>query len=184
MRKLILALFLVAFVKVNAQENSKSNVEKDAKGISVNAPEGIHQYAFRIGEWDGTSKSLISKNVWKTDSSGSHRVYVGDNGLTLIEEGVDNEGNITHKITFDYIEATNSWENNYVDAKTGRKQKYTSKMVDGKMVETIEREDNVNNNTYTLVGDNIYIYTARRTFGNGYTIVNHVGISTKQVKAN
>lgn len=178
MKRLILALCLISFIRVNAQENGK--VEKDELGISVNAPKGVHQYAFRIGEWDGTSKFLISRDEWNTNCSGSHRVYVAENGLTFIEEGLDDEGNITHKITFDYIEATDSWENNYIDYTSGRKQKYTSKVVDGNMVETIERENNVNNNTYTVLGGNIYIYTAHRTFGNGYTIVNNVTIATKK----
>jgi len=183
MKRLILVLCLIVFSQVNAQEKKSNNsdVPKDEKGISLAAPEGVRQYAFRIGEWDGISRSLISRYEWKTDSSsGSHRVYLADNGLTFIEEGIDDKGNITHKITYDYIEATDSWKNIYVDVKTGRKQKYTSKLVDGNMVETIERENNVNNNTYTVLADNIYIYTARRTFGNGYTIVNHVSIATKK----
>ncbi|WP_347922925.1 hypothetical protein [Pontimicrobium sp. SW4] len=182
MKRLILILCLIVFSQANAQEKKSNNsdVPKDEKGISLTAPEGVYQYAFRIGEWDGISRSLISRYEWKTDSSsGSHRVYLADNGLTFIEEGIDDKGNITHKITYDYIEATDSWENNYSD-NTGEKVKYSSKVVDGNMVETIVREDSTNNNTYTVLADNIYIYTARRTFGNGYTIVNHVSIATKK----
>ncbi|WP_428741676.1 hypothetical protein [Tenacibaculum sp.] len=179
MKRLILVLCLTAFARVNAQDKSNSKIEKDAKGISINAPEGVHQYAFRIGEWESTSKGIQRNGSWKT-GLGQYRVFVADNGLTFIEEGLDKEGNVTHTITFDYIEATDSWENNYID-RTGRKVKYSSKVVDGNMVETIVRENNTNNNTYTVLADNIYIYTARRTFNNGYILVNHVGISTKKI---
>ncbi|PTM02350.1 MAG: hypothetical protein DA407_15245 [Bacteroidetes bacterium] len=166
----------------NAQQNN-TPIEKDEFGISVNAPKGVHQYAFRVGEWEATHKALINRYEWEI-GTGQHKVYVADNGLTFVEETLDDNGKLILKITYDYIEETDSWENNYLEIDTGKKIKYTSKLVDGNMVETIEREDNVNNNTYTVVGDNIYIYTARRTFGNGYTIVNYVGISTKQVRAN
>jgi len=184
MKKLIVVLCLIAFVKVNAQQNAdNSSVKKDAKGISVNAPDGVRQYAFRVGEWESTSKGIQRDGTWKT-GSGQYRVFVADNGLTFVEEGLDEEGNVTHRITFDYVEATDSWKNHFKDLNTGREVNYTSKMVDGNLVETIQRENNVNNNTYTVIGDNIYIYTARRTFGNSFTLVNHVGISTKKVKTN
>ncbi len=174
MKNYILLLFVFVTLTINSQEG------KDKNGIRLDAPKGVHQYAFRIGIWNETSKSLISRDEWKTNTSGAHRVYVAENGLTFIEEGLDEKGNITHKITFDYVEVTDSWENNYIDLKTSRKVKYTSKIIDGNMVETIIRKGNTNNNTYTVLADNIYIYTARRTFGNGFTIVNHVGISTKK----
>jgi len=185
LKQIIIVLLLFFLANSNAQEKSSKDlkIKKDLNGISIDAPEGVHQYEFRIGEWESTFKSIQRNGTWRT-GTGQYRVFVADNGLTFIEEGLDEEGNVTHRITFDYIEATDSWENNYIDVKTGRKVKYTSKMVNGNLVETIKRENNENNNTYTSIGGNIYIYTARRTFNNGYTLVNHVGISTKKVKVN
>ena len=52
------------------------------------------------------------------------------------------------------------------------------------MVETIKRKDNINHNDYTIVAPNIFIYTARRTYNNGFSIITHVGISTKKIASN
>ncbi len=155
-----------------------SDILKNENGISLNAPDGVHQYAFRIGEWESISKSLQINRKWQT-ITGRYRVYVADNGVTFIEEGLDHEGNVIHRITFNYNDKTDSWQNIYTDLKTAKEVKYTSKLIDGNMVETIVRENSTNNNTYTVVDDNVYIYTSRRTFNNDITIVNHVGISTK-----
>ena len=170
---------------VHAQEGGSGcgDSGKDALGMCKNAPEEVHQYAFRVGEWESTSKSLKSRTEWDT-ATGRHRVYVADNGLTFVEEGLDQSGNVTHRITFDYDEKSDSWANHYLDIETGREVDYTSRLVDGSVVETIRRADNVNNNTYTEVADGIYIYTARRTYANGFTLVNHVGISTRIEEAN
>ncbi|MFI1772727.1 hypothetical protein [Thalassobellus citreus] len=180
MKKILVVLCIIAIAKTNAQNTSNSIVEKDSIGININAPKGVYQYAFRIGEWESTHKSLKSRNEWSTGTS-HFKVYVAENGLTFIEEGLDDKGNIKHRITFDYVETTNSWKNHYKDLVTGREVDYTSKMVDGKLVEIIQRENNVNNNTYDVLQDNIYTYTAYRTYNNGFSLINHVGISTKKV---
>ncbi|MFV0268035.1 MAG: hypothetical protein ACK5HT_12970 [Draconibacterium sp.] len=178
--KIHVIFLLLVYLNLNAQEKQveNSDLKKDENGISLTAPEGIYQYAFRIGEWDGVSKDLLALNQWKTNTS-KHRFYVAENGLTYVEEGLGNNGEITHRITYDYIEATDSWDNKYEELATGKTVHYTSKITNGKMIETIKREDHVNHNDYTIVAPNIIIYTARRTYNNGFELVTHVGISTK-----
>ena len=183
MRILLLALLMMLGAAAQAQDGQAGRANRDALGIRLDAPQGVHQYAFRIGEWESTFKSLTSRTEWDT-GAGHYRVYVAENGLTFVEEGLDEAGDVTHRITFDYDEDTNSWSNHFVDTRTGREVDYTSRMVDGSLVEIIQRADNVNRNTYTEVGDGVYIYTARRTYGNGFTLVNHVGISTRLTDGN
>lgn len=177
---LLLLLFFVSNIYAQEQKSGHSIIEKDENGIRIDAPKGVHQYAFRIGEWETAYKSLVSRYEWKA-GTGKYRVYVAKNGLTFVEEAFNKDGEIESRITYDYDEATNSWDNNYLEVKTGKKVKYTSKFVDGKMVETIEREDHVNNNTYTVVAENVVLYTAVRTYHNGFNLVTHVGIATKKV---
>jgi uncharacterized protein involved in high-affinity Fe2+ transport len=155
-----------------------SKPEKDQYGIRLDAPKGVYQYAFRIGEWESISKTLKTRYEWLSDT-GRFRVYVAENGLTYIEEILDAKGEIKYKTTYDYIESTDSWENNYMDMVTGESVKFTSKFTNGNMVEKIKRTDNENNNTYTIVADNIVLYTANRTYLNGFSIITHVGIATK-----
>lgn len=180
MRSWILTLFLMITFGSNAQEpnSHRKDIEKDVYGIRVDAPKGIRQYAFRIGEWETISKTLKTRYEWITET-GSFRVYVADNGLTFIEEILDAEGKIEHITTYDYIQPSNSWENIYKNVETGEIVKFTSKLVDGSMVETIKRADNENNNIYTMISENVVLYTANRTYKNGFTLITHIGIATK-----
>lgn len=180
MKNLVFTLLLLCLYTANAQDRNVAiqDSTKDSNGIDLNAPKGTHQYAFRIGEWNSTYQSLVSRSEIKT-GTGRYRVFVAQNGRTFVEEGLDENEQVKHRITFDYIEATNSWENHFLDLKTGREFNYTSKIIDGSLVETIQRENSVNNNYYTILGSNVFMYTAYRTFEDGHTIINHVGISTK-----
>jgi len=180
MKNYILLLLFITFLSCKAQNNIP--IEKDELGISVNAPKGVYQYAFRIGEWDATHKALISRYEWKT-GTGKHKVYVADNGLTFVEETLNDKEELILKITYDYIEETDSWENNYLEIATGKKIKYTTKLVDGKMVETVIHEDEnaVDNITYTILDSNIHLYISQRTYGNGFSIITHAQIATKKV---
>ncbi|WP_339915876.1 hypothetical protein [Yeosuana marina] len=173
MKQLVTIIAFFVFVNINAQE-------KDKNGILLTAPKAVNQYAFRIGEWDSTSKDLLALNKWKTNS-GKHRFYVDENGLTFIEEGLNEKGEIIHKIIYDYIESTDSWENNYTEIVTGKKVKYTSKLVNGKMTESIKNEGSIDSTKYTIVAPNVFIYTSVRTYGNGFKIVTHVSVSTKEI---
>jgi len=180
MKNLILTLLLTITCGSNAQEpnSHKEDIEKDIYGIRVDAPKGVKQYAFRIGEWETISKTLKTRYEWITEI-GRFRVYVADNGLTFIEEILDAEGKVRYKTTYDYIQSSDSWENLYKNVETGEIVKFSSKLVDGSMVETIKRTDNENNNTYTIISDNVVLYTANRIYKNGFSLITHVGIATK-----
>jgi len=180
MKNYILLIVFTITLNINAQQ-SNAAIKKDSLGISVNAPKGVQQYAFRIGEWETTYKSLISRYNWKT-GVGKHKVYMADNGLTFIEESLDKDGNIIIKTTYDYIEKTDSWNNNYLEVSTGKMINYTAKLIDGKMVETVkhEKEQAIDDITYTVLQNNIFLYISRRTYGNGFNLVTHVEIATKK----
>jgi hypothetical protein len=178
MKNYILLLLFTAFLSCKAQNNTP--IKKDELGISVNAPKGVHQYAFRIGEWETAYKALISRHEWKT-GTGKHKVYVAENGLTFVEEATDEKGNLKHKITYDYIEATDSWVNNYTEFETGKKVQYTSKLVNGAMVETVKADEAIDSITYALLDNNIFLYTSKRTYGNGFSIVTHAEVATKRL---
>ncbi|WP_421803082.1 hypothetical protein [Flagellimonas sp.] len=176
---LLIALFAVGFNAMGQKVPVQiSKPEKDAYGIRLDAPKGVYQYAFRIGEWETISKTLKSRYEWLSET-GRFRVYVAENGLTYVEEILDSYGKVRYKTTYDYVESTDSWENSYIDMDTGESVKFTSKFTNGSMVETIKRTDNENNNTYTIVADNVVLYTANRTYKNGFTLITHIGIATK-----
>lgn len=176
---LLMALFTIGCNAIGQKVPVQvSKTEKDAYGIRLDAPKGVYQYAFRIGEWESISKTLKTRYEWLSDT-GRFRVYVAENGLTYIEEILDANGEIKYKTTYDYVESTDSWENDYMDMVTGESVKFTSKFTNGSMVEKIKRTDNENNNTYTIVAENIVLYTANRTYLNGFSIITHVGIATK-----
>lgn len=180
MKYYLLATIAILSIKSIAQEtfSKYSDIKKDSLGISQEAPKGVYQYAFRIGEWGGVSKDLLALNQWKNNTAHS-RFYIAKNGTTFIEEGLDGDGNITHTVTYDYIEKTDSWNNLYKEVETGVEVKYTSKVEEGKMVETIIRSESTNKNTYTIIDNNIITYIARRTYKSGFKIVTHAGIYTK-----
>ncbi|MBL4654184.1 MAG: hypothetical protein JKY53_15170 [Flavobacteriales bacterium] len=173
-------LLLFTAVSINAQQTS-AVVEKGALGINKDAPKGVYQYAFRIGEWETSYKTRTGRDTWEV-GSGTERFYVAKNGVSFIEEIIDKKGELESTIFFKYNNETDSWINTYKNVKTGTKTIYTAKLIDGKLTEILQRSDHVNNNVYEIINDSTFTYTCNRAYTNGLSYINYIGTSNKQSK--
>jgi hypothetical protein len=49
------------------------------------------------------------------------------------------------------------------------------------MVETVKADEAIDSITYALLDNNIFLYTSKRTYGNGFSIVTHAEVATKRL---
>ena len=138
----------------------------------------LDQYSFKLGLWRSKYKTMVSRDKWENGISDGSHFYLSKDTSYYVEEVMSNN-KIKAMITYKYNATKSHWDLEYTDQNNGDLVNYTAKLINGNMVETIFRNGSVNNNTYRIINDSTYTYTAVRTLGNGYSFSNHIATHFK-----
>ncbi|NVK52353.1 MAG: hypothetical protein HWD85_05415 [Flavobacteriaceae bacterium] len=163
--KLFTIFFSFILISCTAQ-NKSTQKTKNLFGIATNAPIETYQYAFKLGLFKTEYRILISKGNYKT-SVGKTYVKMGKNGLTYMEDNIDNKGNKTGWSTFTYNSKKGIWENLYFE-KDKKPTSFYAKYDNGYLTEFVEGKDQYGSYTekyvYKIINDSTYTYQGKRKY--------------------